>query len=182
MDFPNVLVLQGGLRAWREAGGKVEVGSAPAEPLGYEAAKERARFIDASDRDLNSCLTSAIVLDVGSSLDFESAHLPHACWMSRGWIDLQLPEQVPDLQQPILLTCPDGQHSVFAAQTLQDLGYTNVTVLGGGVRAWLVAGLPIEKGLDACLVEPNDVVLSPSIRGSKEDMLRYLEWETKLPR
>ena len=48
--------------------------------------------------------------------------------------------------------------------------------------AWLAAGLPVEKGLDACLVEPNDVVLSPSIRGNKEDMLRYLEWETKLPR
>jgi hypothetical protein len=29
---------------------------------------------------------------------------------------------------------------------------------------------------------PNDVVLSPSIRGSREDMQRYLDWETKLPR
>jgi len=30
------------------------------------------------------------------------------------------------------------------------------------------------------LVEPNDVVLSPSIHGSKEDMQRYLDWELTL--
>ena len=71
---------------------------------------------------------------------------------------------------------------MLAAQTLADLGYVDVAVLNGGVQAWLAAGLPVDKGLDACLVEPNDVVLSPSIRGNKEDMLRYLEWETKLPR
>jgi len=32
------------------------------------------------------------------------------------------------------------------------------------------------------LVEPNDVVLSPSITGNKEDMRRYLDWEVKLQR
>ena len=30
------------------------------------------------------------------------------------------------------------------------------------------------------LVKPNDVVLSPSIRGSKQDMQNYLNWELKL--
>jgi hypothetical protein len=28
--------------------------------------------------------------------------------------------------------------------------------------------------------ETNDVVLSPSIKGNKEDMQRYLDWELKL--
>ena len=51
-----------------------------------------------------------------------------------------------------------------------------------GVRAWLEAGLPTEKGFEGCLVSRNDVVLSPSIRGTKEDMQRYLEWELKLGR
>ena len=81
-----------------------------------------------------------------------------------------------------MVTCPDGRSSALAAQTLRDLDYVDVSVLDGGVRAWRAAGLPVEQGLDACLLEPNDVVLSPSVRGNKEDMLRYLEWETKLPR
>ncbi|MGH7871950.1 MAG: rhodanese-like domain-containing protein [Candidatus Binatia bacterium] len=181
MHFPNISVLQGGLRAWKESGGKVETGTSQVEPLGYEAAKKNSRLIEANDLNLKIRSASAI-LDVGSSPEFEAAHVPRAQWISRGWLELELPEQFPDREQPIILTCPDGQSSALAAQTLQDLGYANVSVLNGGVRAWLAAGLPIEKGLYACLVEPNDVVLSPSIRGNKEDMLRYLEWETKLPR
>ena len=45
---------------------------------------------------------------------------------------------------------------------------------------WAGAGYPTERGLESCLVEPNDVVLSPSVKGDKEAMRRYLEWEVKL--
>jgi len=75
----------------------------------------------------------------------------------------------------------DGVQSIFAARALERIGYMDVSALSGGVRAWSAAGFSTEPGLDARLVEPNDVVLSPSIRGSREDMQRYLDWETKLP-
>ncbi len=64
--------------------------------------------------------------------------------------------------------------------SLHRLGYSDVQVLDGGVRGWMAAGLETAAGLDDCLVKANDVVLSPSIRGSKEDMLNYLNWELKL--
>jgi rhodanese-related sulfurtransferase len=114
------------------------------------------------------------------SSDFEAAHIPGAWWISRGWIELKLPERLPDCSQAITLTCPDDRNSVLAAQALTRIGYTDVTVLRGGVREWASEGHRTELGLDRCLVEPNDVVLSPSIRGNKEDMQRYLDWETKL--
>ncbi len=44
----------------------------------------------------------------------------------------------------------------------------------------MAAGLETAAGLEKCLVKANDVVLSPSIRGNKEDMLNYLNWELKL--
>jgi 3-mercaptopyruvate sulfurtransferase SseA len=62
------------------------------------------------------------------------------------------------------------------------MGYRDVAVLDGGVRAWVAAGQRTEQGLTACLTPTNDVVLSPSIRGTKEDMQRYLDWEVKLER
>jgi rhodanese-related sulfurtransferase len=182
MGFPNVFVLQDGLRAWTASGGKIDTGILPIQPLGVESAKQAVHWIDAKTVDQRNRAASALVLDVGTSLEFETGHLPGAQWISRGWLDLELPELFPDRSQPIVLTCPDGQNSVFAAQTLGDLGYIDVSVLSGGVRAWAAAGLPTEKGIDACLMAPNDVVLSPSIRGTKEDMQRYLDWETKLPR
>jgi len=182
MGFPNVSVLEGGLRAWSEHGEILATGALRNEALGFEAAKQAARHIDARSLARRLSGSSPLVLDVGTSLDFETRHVVGAKWISRGWIDIKLPELFPDRNQPIILTCPDGQQSTFAAQMLTEIGYVHVSVLDGGVQAWLAAGLPTQHGLDACLVRPNDVVLSPSIRGTKEDMQRYLEWELKLPR
>jgi rhodanese-related sulfurtransferase len=182
MGFSNVSVLQDGLRAWSEGGGKLETGPQPNEPLGIKVAKQGARWIDANNLHQKMRSISALILDVGTSLEFESSHVPGARWISRGWIEVKLPERFPDRNQTIAVSCPNGRQSIFAARVLGEMGYTDVSILDGGVRAWVAAGLPTEKGLDACLVQPNDVVLSPSVRGTKEDMQRYLEWEIKLER
>jgi rhodanese-related sulfurtransferase len=180
MGFHDVSVLQGGLRAWVEGGQPLVGGAAHAVTLGLETAKRKAKLIPPAELDRRLQSLSPLVLDVGTSLDFEAAHVPSARWISRGWIDIKLPDQFPDRGQPIIVTCPDSQHSVLAARALTEIGYRNVSVLNGGVRAWTAAGYPTEKGLAPYLVEPKDVVLSPSITGDKEAMKRYLEWEVKL--
>jgi len=181
MDFPHVAILQGGLRSWAECGYQLARGAAADEPLGLAAAQHGATFVDsrsfAAEAD-----DSILILDVGTSLEFESAHLPGAKWMSRGWLELELPRQYPDRERAVVVTCADGRQSIFAARSLFGLDYKNVRVLAGGVRAWREAGMQTETGLDGCLMEAKDVVLSPSIRGTKEDMQRYLDWETKLER
>jgi rhodanese-related sulfurtransferase len=179
MGFPDVKVLQGGFEAWRESGGAVESGTSQDEPLGFETAKKLARTLIPDE--VNSLLQrSPVILHVGSSADFAVKHLPGSKWISRGWLELKLPSLCTDKAQPIVLACRDGQSSILAAKTLAEMGYKEVFVLNGGVRIWERAGYPIETGLDACLVEPNDVVLSPSVKGDKEAMRRYLEWEIKL--
>jgi rhodanese-related sulfurtransferase len=180
MAFGDVRFLQGGLEAWRESGGSIESGGSQKEPLGFETAKKSARMLTPSE--VNSLLQSSSVgvLHVGSSLDFTAAHLSGSKWISRGWLELKLPALLSDHTRPILLSCADGRSSTLAARTLAEMGYTEVFVLDGGVQAWARAGYPTERGLESCLVEPNDVVLSPSVKGDKEAMRRYLEWEIKL--
>jgi rhodanese-related sulfurtransferase len=181
MGFPNVSVLEGGLRAWSKNGENVAKGAMHNEPLGFDASKRAARYVDAQTLHRQND-SSVLIIDVGTSIEFESAHVRGAKWISRGWIDIKLREFFPDQNRPIVLSCPDGRQSTLAAHSLTELDYTNVSVLDGGVCGWSAAGLPMETGLDTCLVEPNDVVLSPSVRGNKEDMQRYLEWELKLDR
>jgi rhodanese-related sulfurtransferase len=180
MGFRDVSVLQGGVRGWAESGQPLVGGAAQYVTMGLETAKRKARLIQPKELDRSLQDLSPLVLDVGTSLDFEAAHVPGARWISRGWLDIKLPDQFPDRGQPIIVTCPDGQHSVLAARALTEIGYRSVSVLNGGVRAWTAAGYPTEKGLAPYLVEPKDVVLSPSITGDKEAMKRYLEWEVKL--
>ena len=69
---------------------------------------------------------------------------------------------------------------MFAVRQLVQAGYDDVSVLKGGMRQWMAARGVTTSGLESALMAPNDVVLSPSIRGSKEDMLNYLNWELKL--
>jgi rhodanese-related sulfurtransferase len=180
MGFSHVAVLQGGLRVWAESGGRVEGGSLRNEPIGFEAAQRAVRAVDPRTVEDKTRDPAVLLLDVGTSLDFETAHLPAAKWISRGWLDLKLPELYPDRNQPIVLTCADGRQSILAALALGELGYSDIAVLDGGVCAWSAAGFPTEQGVVGCLVEPDDVVLSPSIRGTKGDMQRYLDWELQL--
>jgi rhodanese-related sulfurtransferase len=180
MGFKSIAFLKDGLGAWVESGESLVRGVNGTEPLGYESAAKLARFIDAGELKHKLHDSRALILDVGTSADFEAAHIHGAWWISRGWIELKLPERFPSRSRPIVLTCPDGRNSVLAAQALSGIGYTDVAVLRGGVRAWESSGHATETGLNHCLVEANDVVLSPAIRGNKEEMRRYLEWELKL--
>lgn len=182
MGFPHVSILQGGLRSWSECGYELARGAAIEEPLGFVAAQRDAALVDPHSFAAEVDDPSTLILDVGTSLEFESAHLPGAKWIARGWLELELPRQYPDRERPIVVTCADGRQSIFAARALSGVGYKKARVLAGGVRAWRTAGMRTETGLDGCLVQANDIVLSPSIRGTKEDMQRYLDWETKLER
>jgi rhodanese-related sulfurtransferase len=182
MGFPHVSILQGGLRAWSECGYELARGAVIEEPLGLAAAQFDVTFVDAQSFAAEADSSSSLILDVGTSLDFEAAHLPGAKWLSRGWLELELPRQYSDRERAIVVSCADGRQSIFAARALFGLAYKKVRVLAGGVRAWRAAGMRTETGLDGCLVQAKDVVLSPSIRGTKEDMQRYLDWETKLER
>ena len=180
MGFKNVFFLQGGLDAWRAGGQQLATGASMTQPLGFAAAKAAARSITAALLHDGIATGSHLVLDVSTSIEYESGHLPGAKWITRGWLDIKLAELCGDRGQPIVLSCADGWQSILAARQLAQAGYNDVAVLDGGMRAWSAAGYRTEAGLTNCLTPPNDVVLSPSIRGSKQDMLNYLNWELKL--
>ncbi len=180
MGFRDVAVLRGGLHAWRAAGRPLVSGLKQNEPLGFSQAVKTVRLVAPEEARSRSQSPSLLILDVGSSTDYESGHVPGARWISRGWLDLELGSHVSDFGQTILLTCRDGRRSVLAARTLRNLGYKNCLSLNGGTEGWLAAGYPAEKGLTHCLSEANDVVLSPSIKGDKAAMRQYLDWEIEL--
>jgi rhodanese-related sulfurtransferase len=50
-----------------------------------------------------------------------------------------------DRETPIVLVCVTGQRSTRARDQLERLGFTNVASMTGGMRAWTVAGLPVER-------------------------------------
>ena len=54
---------------------------------------------------------------------------------------------VANRDSKILALCASGQRSLRAAQTLRELGYTNVASIDGGFTRWIAEELPIQAGL-----------------------------------
>ena len=72
-----------------------------------------------------------VVVDVRRQDEFDAGHIPGAiCVPNEIIIDTQ-PEDLPDLDQVILIYCRSGRRSKEAAQKLFDMGYTNVFEFGG---------------------------------------------------
>ena len=63
--------------------------------------------------------------------------------VSRGWLELQIEDYVPDKNTPIVAICGIAARSPLAAKTLTELGYTNVYNYSDGFFKWRDAGLPV---------------------------------------
>jgi len=173
MGLPDVAVLAGGLPAWTADGGAVETGLPLAVPVGWETARARVARVSPGD------LGPALIVSVDQSDAYARGHVPGAWWLCRSRLEWTIGTVAPDRQAPIIVTCADGFASTLAAATLGRLGYTAVSVLEGGTRAWVEAAGAVESGPTRLGDEPDDVVLKPYERG-RAAMERYLSWEAEL--
>src|SRR5688572_15197735 len=78
----------------------------------------------------------AVLIDVREESDWQEAHAKGAKHLSRGVIELEIEEQVPDPTTPIICYCGGGSRSALVAESLQKMGYENVRSMAGGLRAW----------------------------------------------
>ena len=86
-----------------------------------------------------------MIIDVREKDEWDEEHIPDAIHMSRGTIELDIEEKVPDSDAMIICHCGGGGRSALAAENLQKMGYKNVRSMAGGLKAWRAAGLPTTK-------------------------------------
>lgn len=173
MGYPRVSVLAGGLGAWADAGGAVETGHPPIVPAGWEAARGAVEIVAPGP------LEATAIVSVDPSDGYAREHVPGAAWMCRSRLEMRADAVLPDRNAPVVLTCADGVQSTLAGAALARLGYRRVRVLEGGTRAWVAAGLPVERGAATLWDEPDDVVAKAYDRGPAA-MEAYLGWEAAL--
>ncbi len=83
-------------------------------------------------------------IDVREDHEFAKDHARGARHLGKGIIERDIEATVPDKQDHIVLYCGGGFRSALAADALQQMGYTNVISMDGGIRAWREAGYPLE--------------------------------------
>jgi rhodanese-related sulfurtransferase len=107
----------------------------------------KKHVVEISPQDAAAKLNSgeAVIVDVRDRDEWDEGHIPGATHMSRGTIELDIEEKVPDPNAMIVCHCGGGGRSALAAKSLQKMGYKNVHSMAGGFKAWKAAGLQTTK-------------------------------------
>ncbi len=103
-------------------------------------AREQVREIDPADAE--PLLGEAVFLDVREQDEYDAGTLPGTIHIPRGHLESQVEARIPDRDVPVVAYCAAGVRSVFAAETLGALGYTDVVSLTGGFDRWKYEGRP----------------------------------------
>jgi len=106
--------------------------------------KEEQKQITVDEAKKKSGNKKVVFLDVREGDEYRSGHLPGAIGLSRGYLEINIESTIPDKNTPIICYCGSGIRSLFAAETLTNMGYNQVESMSGGFRAWNEKGLEIE--------------------------------------
>ena len=72
-----------------------------------------------------------VIVDVRRQDEYDAGHIPGAILIPNEEIDKTRPEELPDLNQTILVYCRSGRRSKEASEKLAQMGYTNIYEFGG---------------------------------------------------
>ena len=110
-----------------------------------EGVKTRIRETDVHDvkRRLETGERFYLV-DVREESEWSRGHLPGAIHLSKGIIERDIEKTIVDPSATMVLYCGGGFRSALAADTLQQMGYSNVCSMDGGWQGWCEAGYPVE--------------------------------------
>lgn len=76
------------------------------------------------------------LIDVRERWEYAHGHIPGACPIPRGLLEINLPGLMPWTEIPVVLYSDGDHRSELAARTCQSLGYGRVHVLSGGLDRW----------------------------------------------
>ena len=78
----------------------------------------------------------AVLLDVREPDEFEQGAVPGSVHIPRGNLEPNVENRLRDKSIPVVAMCAGGVRSAFAAQTLQEMGYSDVVSMAGGFNRW----------------------------------------------
>src|SRR6188768_1767579 len=96
------------------------------------ATKKRIREVDTATAQSSLDTPGVVFLDVREPDEYDQGALPRAVHIPRGHLESNIENRVPDRDAPIIIYCAAGNRSAFAAETLEQLGYSDVVSLAGG--------------------------------------------------
>ena len=121
--------------------------------------------------------SATICIDLSTHANYVKGHIPGSWFALRSQFSNAM-KNLPTANR-LVLTSTTGELAIFAANEIQALTGSAVYVLDGGNKAWIDAGLTLEKGATHLASPPLDRYKRP-YEGTSVDpaaMQAYLDWE-----
>ena len=89
------------------------------------------------------------VIDVRDPDEVDEGLIPGSVLLPRGRLEKHAEAVIPSREGRVYVVCEGGNRSVLAADTLAQLGYTDVVSVDGGVSRWRALGYPLARARGA---------------------------------
>lgn len=107
-------------------------------------AKERIREVTPKEvLDMMNANANVVYLDVREPNEWNLGHLPNAMFIPRGNLESNIEARV-GREETVVIYCARGNRSALAADTLQQMGYENVSSMADGWGGWIAIEGPVE--------------------------------------
>lgn len=161
MGYTDVRLLEGGVDAWRAAGGRTDYGTnVPGKDYGEKVAVQRKTPHLTPDQLLERQATGEhiLILDSRTREEFERSHVPGAMSVPGGELPgvvASLLEKPENKNATFVVNCAGRTRSILGADLLLNMDLENpIYALENGTAAWVLSGHELEHGPVDIPVEP----------------------------
>ena len=98
--------------------------------------------------DLMNGTTPFALIDVREPGEYNASHIPGSSLISRRMLEFDLDAAVPHPASLVVLCDDDGRRVARAAETVENMGYSQVAWLEGGINRWMSLDHPTEWGVN----------------------------------
>ena len=104
--------------------------------------RARTHITELTVEDVHGRTDTYTLIDIREDREWAIDHIAGAIHIGKGVLERDIGKHLP-ADAPLVLYCGGGYRSALAAHSLQQMGYTHVASMDGGIRRWRELGLPI---------------------------------------
>jgi rhodanese-related sulfurtransferase len=150
--YGDIAILNGGMRAWRDAGFEVFSGvNVPSKAFG-EYIEHRFHTPSISAEELKTKQEAGedlVILDSRPWAEYQRMAIPGGVDVPGAELAYRVHDAAPSAKTLVVVNCAGRTRSIIGAQSLINAGVPNrVVALRNGTMGWELAGFQVERGAD----------------------------------
>ncbi len=150
LGYQDVSVFQGGVSAWKAAGGEVfKDVNVPSKSFG-ELVESKRHTPSLSAQEVQKLIddkADVVIVDARRFDEYQTMSIPTGISVPGAELVLRVPELAPNPKTKVIVNCAGRTRSIIGTQSLINAGIPNeVNALRNGTIGWTLAGQALDKG------------------------------------